>query len=543
MRAFFLILAGVLAVMAATAGQASAHAVLESTTPTNGSLVQSAPTRVTLTFGEAVQIEPDGVHVIAPDGSSADDGKAAHIGGVGNTVGVSTTSTAEGTYTVSWHVVSADSHPISGAFTFSVGHASAAAPVAAPSSGSLTVSIVYWTARGLEYASFALLVGAVAFVFWCWPGGSTQRRVRRLIGGSWLTLLLATVAGALLQGPYGAGAGLDRLFDGTLFSSTLDIALGTGVIVRIVLLALAAPFIAEILATPEWTPNRRAVVGGLGVLLLNGLAWTWSMSGHAAAGFQAELALPVDVLHLDAMGIWLGGLVVLWRAKPPAVAIQRFSQVAVICVGVLVATGTYQSWRQLGSWAGFLDTEYGRLLLLKIAGVLVVLAAAYFSRKWVQTRVARIRRPVLIETVGAVVVLGLTAALVNAEPARTAEAAPAPVVQATPDGQTLPFDTGGPGGKGNLKVYITPARTGPNLLDVTVEDQAGTPEDVPELTVALTLKERDVGPLKIDMQHVGKGRYRAAEAQIPLAGAWQVAVTVRTSDIDETTAAGMWQVS
>lgn len=543
MRAFLLVLAGVFAAMAATAGQASAHAVLESTTPTNGAVVDSAPTRVTLTFGETVQVEPDGVHVIAPDGSSADNGKADHVDGRGETVGVPLTSTAQGTYTVSWHVVSADSHPISGAFTFSVGHASAAAPVAAPSSGSLAVSIVYWTARGLEYASFALLVGSVAFVFWCWPGGAVQRSVRRLIAGSWLTLLLATVAGALLQGPYGAGAGLDRLFDGSLFSSTLDIALGTGVIVRIVLLALAAPYIGEVLATVEWTPDRRAVFGGIGVLLLNALAWTWSMSGHAATGLAAGLAMPVDVLHLDAMGIWLGGLVVLWRAKPPQVAVQRFSQVAFLCVGVLVATGTFQSWRQLGSWAGFLDTEYGRLLLLKIAAVLVVLGAAYFSRKWVRERVGQLRRPVLIETAGAVIVLGLTAALVNAEPARTAEAATAPVVQATPDGQTLPFDTGGTGGKGNLKIYMTPAHGGPNLLDVTVEDPTGTPEDVAELTVNLTLKERDVGPLKIDMQHVGTGRYRAAEAQIPLAGAWQVAVTVRTSDVDETTAAGTWSVS
>ncbi|GAA3439830.1 copper resistance CopC/CopD family protein [Kutzneria kofuensis] len=543
MRTLLLVLAGVFAAMAVTAGQASAHAVLESSAPSNGSLVQSAPSRVTLTFGESVQVEPDGVHVIAPDGSSADNGKADHIDGRGNTVGVQLTSTAQGTYTVSWHVVSADSHPISGAFTFSVGHASAAAPVAAPSAGSLAVSIVYWTARGLEYASFALLIGAVAFVFWCWPQGAVNRGVRRLIGGSWLTLLLATVAGALLQGPYGAGAGLDRLFDGDLFSSTLDIALGTGVIVRIVLLALAAPYIAEILATEEWTPNRRAVFGGIGVVLLNGLAWTWSMSGHAAAGLQADLALPVDVLHLDAMGIWLGGLVVLWRAKPPQAAVQRFSQVAFACVGVLVATGTYQSWRQLGSWAGFFDTEYGRLLLLKIAGVLVVLGAAYFSRRWVRSHVGKLRRPVLVETAGAVIVLGLTAALVNAEPARTAEAATTPVVQATPDGQTLPFDTGGPGGKGNLKIYITPAHTGPNLLDVTVEDLSGRAEDVPELTVALTQKDRDVGPLKIDVQHVGTGRYRAAEAQIPLAGAWQVAVTVRTSDIDETTAVGMWQVS
>jgi copper transport protein len=543
MRALLLVLAGVFAAMVATAGQASAHAVLESTTPSNGTVVDSAPSRVTLTFGEAVQVEPDGVHVIAPDGSSADNGKADHIDGRGDTVGVPLTTTAQGTFTVSWHVVSADSHPISGAFTFSIGHTSAAAPVAAPTSGSLTVSIVYWTFRGLEYASFALLVGAVAFVFWCWPAGAVHRGVRRLIGGSWLALLFATVAAALLQGPYGAGAGLDRLFDGNLFSSTLDIALGTGVIVRIVLLALAAPYLGEMLATVEWTPNRRAVFGGVGVLLLNALAWTWSMSGHAATGLQADLALPVDVLHLDAMGVWVGGLVVLWRAKPPQEAAQRFSQVAFLCVAVLVATGTYQSWRQLGSWSGFLDTDYGRLLLVKIAAVLVVLGAAYFSRKWVRTHVGKLRRPILVETAGAVIVLGLTAALVNAEPARTAEAATTPVVQATPDGQTLPFDTGGPGGKGSLKVYITPAHTGPNLLDVTVEDPTGKPENVAELTVALTLKERDVGPLKIDMQRVGQGRYRAAEAQIPLPGAWQVAITVRTSDVDETTAAGTWAVS
>jgi copper transport protein len=543
MRAVFLVLAGVFAAMVATAGHASAHAVLESTSPSNGVVADSAPTRVMLTFGETVQVEPDGVRVIAPDGSSADNGKADHIDGRGETVGVQLTTQQQGTYTVSWHVVSADSHPVSGAFTFSVGHASAAAPVAAPSSGSLAVSIVYWTARGLEYASFALLIGVVAFVFWCWPAGSVSRTVRRLIGGSWLALVLATVAGALLQGPYGAGVGLDHLFDGNLFSSTLDISLGTGVIVRIVVLALAAPYIGELLATTEWTPNRRAVFGGVGILLLNTLAWTWSMSGHAATGLQADLAMPVDVLHLDAMGIWLGGLVVVWRAKPPQQAVQRFSQVAFLCVGVLVATGTYQSWRQLGSWAGFFDTEYGRLLLLKIAAVLVVLGAAYFSRQWVRAHLARLRRPVLVETAGAVIVLGLTAALVNAEPARTAEAATTPVVQATPDGQTLPFDTGGPNGKGNLKVYITPSHTGPNLLDVTVVDQTGSPEDVPELDVNLTLKERDVGPLKIDMQHVGTGRYRAAEAQIPLPGAWQVAITVRTSDIDETTAAGTWQVS
>jgi copper transport protein len=194
---------------------------------------------------------------------------------------------------------------------------------------------------------------------------------------------------------------------------------------------------------------------------------------------------------------------------------------------VLVATGAYQSWRQLGSWQAFVDTGYGRVLLLKIAAVAVMLVAAGFSRRWVRTRAGSLRHPVLVETAGAVVVLALTAALVNSAPPRT------PVLAAT----AIPFNTGGPRGTGKLRADVLPLTTGPNIVTITVLDPAGRRTDVAEVDAALTLKSRGIGPLRLTMRHVGMGAgtYRAADADIPIAGTWQLAITIRTSDFDETT--------
>jgi copper transport protein len=526
-----LVLACVCLAMLGTAGLASAHAVLIASQPGSLSVLPSAPRQVTLTFGEQVQVSPDGVRVLAPDGSRVDDGQAGHPTGRGDTIGVGVTATEQGTFTVAWRVISADSHPVSGAFTYSVGHTSATTAVASQQDGSAPVTVLYWASRALGYAAFALLVGAVGFLLLCWPEGTRDRRVRALIRLGWVALLATTITDALLQGPYGTGGGLGHLFDRHLLASTLTLPLGTGLTLRISLLAAALPLLNEVLSQ-RWRPVYAWLCAGLTA----GLAATWSMSGHAAVGLQPQLALPADVLHLAAMGVWLGGLVVLWRAKPPAEAVRQFSRVAFVCVVVLVATGTYQSWRQMGSWQAFLDTGYGRLLLLKIAAVTVVLGAAWFSRRWVRTRSGSLRHPVLVETAGAVVVLALTAALVNSDPPRTPVLAAA-VAHATPDRRAIRFDTGGPGGAGTLKVDVLPLTTGPNIVTVTVLDPAGRRTDVAEVDIALTLTARGIGPLRLTMRHVGmsQGTYRSADSDIPIAGTWQMAITVRTSDIDETT--------
>jgi copper transport protein len=574
-------------------GWATAHAVLISTDPGQDTVVASMPTTVSLTFGEPVLVAADGVRVFGPDGAEVDDGHPRHLGG-SSTVGVGLpgghhpSSTQPGTYTVSWRVISADSHPVAGAFTFSVGHPSASAArtgssaqsgrasASAQPNGSAGVDVSYAIVRGAAFACYALLVGSIAFVLLCWPGAIARRDVRRVLLLGWAGLLMTSTATLLLQGPYGNGLGLDRLLDSAIVAQTLGSRLGTALTARLALLALAGGYVVLLCA---WLGHLgrggRGWFGAVGATLALGLACTWAAADHAAVGLQPVLALPLDVAHLLAMGVWLGGLatlvVVLRPAQTtqttdpeqhgaPARAVYRFSSIATGAIVTLIGTGSYQSWRQLGSWAAFGSTDYGRLLLIKLGLVALMLGVAGASRRWVtqhrhtlvgvgaamrsSTREPRVsaiildakvlRRRVLGEAALGALVLSVTAMLVNAEPARRVTE---PLPSSGPAHSVVSYDTGGPGGRGRLIVDVDPALSGPNTIRLTVEDSGGAAHEVAEVHLALTLTARQLGPFRVTLVHTAPGRYIASAVQLPYRGTWQLSVTVRTSDIDETTVA------
>ena len=111
-----------------TAVPAGAHAQLESTDPVQGSVVLVAPTQVVLHFGEPVEIDFGSLRVLGPDGRRVDSGGTHHPDGDSHAVAISLPAhLPRGTYVVAWRVISADSHPVHGAFVFSVGTASGAA--------------------------------------------------------------------------------------------------------------------------------------------------------------------------------------------------------------------------------------------------------------------------------------------------------------------------------------------------------------------------------------------------------------------------------
>src|SRR5258708_5756454 len=111
-RRALVLLAALVAVIIGAADPASAHAALLKTTPT----------QVELTFSEGVLLSDDSVRVLSPDGRRADTGKPHAAAGGAQTAAVALRSgLKDGTYTVAWKAVSADSHPVAGAFTFSIG--------------------------------------------------------------------------------------------------------------------------------------------------------------------------------------------------------------------------------------------------------------------------------------------------------------------------------------------------------------------------------------------------------------------------------------
>ncbi|CAM5521027.1 hypothetical protein SVIOM342S_06410 [Streptomyces violaceorubidus] len=154
-----------------------------------------------------------------------------------------------------------------------------------------------------------------------------------------------------------------------------------------------------------------------------------------------------------------------------------------------------------------------------------------------------LRRSVLAEAGVAVVLLVVTTVLTQTEPGRTEEEAKAAGASSVTGSASstgavtldMPFDTGSQNGKGVLRVELDAARVGANDMHLYVERPDGTAFDIPEVKVALTQKAKDVGPLPVVPDHITTGHWSASGVQIPMAGDWEVAVTVRTSDIDQVT--------
>ncbi|QOV47643.1 copper resistance protein CopC/CopD [Streptomyces chromofuscus] len=376
-----LVLLGAVLVLLLLAGAApaSAHAALGRTDPRDGSVLDSAPRHITLTFTESVGLLDDSVRVIDPDNRPVDTGEAAHPGDRADTVRVGLPADlADGTYTVAWRVVSADSHPVSGAFVFSVGEPSATtAAVTGPAEDPATASL-YNVARYAAYGGLALVIGVAVFMSAALRGPTDA--LRRLVPAAWLTLVISTAALLLLRGPYERGTGLTDALDPTVLGATLTTRPGLALLARLALLAAAFVLVRR--------PARRSTRPAPGIALSVALAVTWAAAEHASAGIQVPVAMASSVLHLLAMAVWLGGLTalltVLHRAPhdlTPA-AVTRFSRLALASVVVLTATGVYQSWRGLGSWEALTGTTYGRVLLVKLAAVALLLAAAGLSRGW-----------------------------------------------------------------------------------------------------------------------------------------------------------------
>ncbi|MFI9001586.1 copper resistance protein CopC [Streptomyces sp. NPDC053541] len=635
-----LVAAVLLGALLATAGPASAHAALTGSDPQDGAVVATAPKEVRLTFSEEVAMSDDSIRVLDPAGKRVDTGELQNLcSGSVIRYGVPLLpGLPDGTYTVAWQTVSADSHPVSGAFTFSVG-APSTTSVALPDTpvGGGLVGALYGIARYLSYAGFVVLVGGGAFVLACWPRGAAVRPVQRLVVRGWLTLTAATLAMLLLRHPYTKTGRLGDVFDLGGLRAVLETKTGAALSSRLLLLGAAALFVAVLFgayARRRDEKEHKDLTFGLalgGTVVAAGIAGTWALAEHASTGLQPGIAMPVDILHLLAVAGWLGGLTTLLVAlrKAPSIersAVERYSHLAFGSVVVLAATGLYQSWRQVGSWSALTGTRYGQLLLVKIGLVAVLVGIGWVSRRWVRRLAERheggagpdldeardeardeadlgeqpadepdaesgteagdrpgtgpdteepdaeraaqlarqraavatarrikardadperagLRRSVLTEAAVAVVLLAVTTVLTSTEPARTEEEAGRGRAAAGADAAVpnrpvdvrLPFDTGGVDGKGTVQLTLDPGRTGANALHIYVLRPNGRALDVPEVKVSFTLKAKDIGPLPVLPDRIQTGHWTASGVQLPMAGEWLMQVTVRTSEIDQTT--------
>nr|WP_253942296.1 copper resistance protein CopC [Nocardioides sp. zg-1230] len=500
--------------------------------PAEGAVVETAPDTVTLTFNEPVRLTSQEIAVYDAAGEEVE--ATSRAGGTEVTVGLSgAADLSDGTYVVSWNVLSGDGHPISGALTFSVGapSASVSAPPE-PQTSSAGVTVVRDVVTVITYVGLLLATGLALFLALVlprtWAGTRTRARLRRLL----LYAAGAGAAGIVLQLPvaavYGQGLELSDIvsaFDpGLVRNELLSAAL------VLVGLGLAAG------AASEAPPDRLRgwLLAGGATLALAGP----SVVGHTRAYEPSPLLVAADVLHLLAGATWFGGLVGLvlslhalaGREVVAATTLARFSTLAGGLLLAVAATGTLLGWRIVGSWSGLVETRYGWLLLGKVAIALAVAALGGWNRWRTLPTVARasghgdreraaavVTRAVRVEAVLLVALLGVTGFLVNQSPR------PAQVEAAS-------GTTGvGSASVGDLRVLavMDPRRTGSNTLLVQVQDAAGEPYDPPTTpVVSLRTEGLDLGTVVVTP--VAAGTYRG-EVVVPRAGQWDVQVGIALS--------------
>ena len=117
-------LAAVAVVVLGPARRAEAHAILLRSEPGAQSVLQSAPSAVRLVFSEPVEVNQGWIRVLDTSGRRVDRGAPTRSDG-NRTVVQQVSGLSDGSYTVTWRAVSADTHPTRGGFVFSVGHPSA----------------------------------------------------------------------------------------------------------------------------------------------------------------------------------------------------------------------------------------------------------------------------------------------------------------------------------------------------------------------------------------------------------------------------------
>ena len=517
-------------------GGALAHAVVTGSEPSDGVILADAPENVTIRFNEPVSLvrtqilDPEGQDVLVAGSTSSDDG---HL-----RLGLPA-SLVEGTYTVSYYLMSIDGHPIAGSLIFSVGRISGdvSEESAARRSGTQTANeptlwlFAFLAIRVALYLGVFGAAGGVAFLLLVMSSGRSRHSVLRIITASSITGFVAALVGLGLQGGMLLGNPPGFLLDGETWLIGARSPFGRTAIAAIFGFALI--WIAARIARSA-TAHIISVIGSLLVLA------SFAFSGHVITGGPFELTVPPLLLHVAIAAFWVGSLLPLLRVltRPEAsLSVSRFSHVAVMAVPVMVLAGAVLAALQVREPNALLTTEYGLILIGKLVLVAALLGLAVLNRAKLTPALTRgdegasrrLGRSIQAEIGTVVAILFATAALGTTTPPRALLLGRDEAVLFS--GRSV-----------DAIVSLQPGRIGLNEVNIVVQDSDGRPQDVEEVAVWFSNSERGVAPLVRPAKQMQPGRWKVPELVLALPGAWQVEVDILISDFAGETLEGRFAV-
>jgi copper transport protein len=535
---------------------ADAHAALLHTTPSASVVTAGSPGRVTLTYSESIEPRFSIISVTDVNGHQVTAGSPSREPGSPQTLEVPLHTLPPGWYLVLWRVISADGHPVRGAFTFAVGPSPGPAPqfvIPSLSETAATPGLVGW--RYAVFLSAMLALGLFAFrmliarpALRLVPGSSLRPVTIAFVVALGVSLVAVPIYVVVSTAKFALRSSLDL---GTLIPLVRDSGFGRSYVDLWAVLALfgVAALVAiaidragrTIRSTAELLATAAAVVAGGAVLAIPGIA------GHAAQTSPAALALALDWVHLVSGSLWLGGLVgllVLWFTTPAGqrratlmLVVPRFSKVAFVSVMALLTTGVVASYLHLPTLASLWDTSYGKTILVKSAllGVAMLfgavnllvtrprLAAANVRDDLAARAPALLRRTVACEVVLVVSAVLAASVLTSLPPppkaladigAASAHVGPGPVKQVVHSG---PY---------TLDIRVSPNRAAlPSTFSIAAT-RGGKPVVGAEVTMRFIMLDMDMEQQVYTLPEHAPGTYSRTTPALVMVGHWGLGFTL-----------------
>ncbi len=450
------VVSAVALVLAVTASEALGHVQLVSSSPARAESLATPPDILQLVFSEPVQPSLTSVVLLGPRGDTVMISAPRLEAGSDRRILADVIVRLEaGDYVLAWRTVSLDGHPVSGHIPFLVQEPASVeispdaelapsdtiAPPPAieepPPAGFHVLSPAFVAIRWLGYLGVLGVFGAVVFLLLVLPATaaadpawieSVQEaswRARRWGVMSALIFLMAAIARLVAQGAALAGpAGVDLE---VINAIVLESPWGRAWLIQMV----SGGLLLALLTTGE---RRWARLGALALLPL--LAASMGVAGHAlSAPWPPAVVVSAHAVHLMGAGVWLGSLLMVLVAGLPAARssgsgtsarmatmVSVFSPLGLACGALVVLTGAVAAAAHLGSIRAIWETDYGRVLILKLGVVAVVAGLGGFNWLRMRPRLAASREGKSLSASGgfelafAVLVLLVTAVLVATPP-------------------------------------------------------------------------------------------------------------------------------
>ena len=491
-------------VLCAPATMASAHAVLDNSVPTSGATLEDSPLQIVLDFDESVESSLGYIKLFSSSGKRVQLPAVKADASDASIVRVVPPTLAQDSYVAVYRVISADGHPVEGAITFRVGAGAVsnlASVIETALQDSETSNVVKVAMALMRFISYIAISIVLAGIFFLLGSDAPRKGLNRAVVLAGSVLGLSTALLYLLHGMNASGGTWGQIANVSVVKDVFATQVGESLFARIVVSFLLVSVVAR------WGKF-------VAVFAFATLPFTYAFAGHAAVDSPAALTIALLALHVAAVGVWCGGLILLMFVKDIRTTpiVEWFSQRAAILIAVVVATGVVQALLLMDGIGNLTKTSYGKALIAKVCVVgIMLICAAIVRRRFYESGVSRLRAVLCAEVVVGLVVLSITSGMVAASPRPTVSNAP--------------FSTALVQGDVIANITISPPRVGESEMHVIVSPPNGSLDPVLAIKARFSLVSGSVPPIQAELNAVGPNHF-VGYIQFVYPGEWKVDVIV-----------------